>query len=175
MELARLLLADFVPDVTAIYAQPFRLVATVDGRRRAHVPDFLLAAGGVVGVVNVKPADRLAKPTAAEALAWPGVLVERHGWRCELWSGCDPVVLENVRFLAAYLRPGIVASEAVERAWAAVGDGEQLVAAEHRLAVACGQPPHLVRPALLALLWSGRLVTDLARPLSGASILWRSR
>lgn len=176
LELARLLLADFDPDIAAIYAQPFRLVAVVDGRRRAHVPDFLLAsASGVVRVVNVKPADRLANPKVAEALAWPGVLVERHGWRYEIWSGCDPVVLDNVRFLAAYRRPGIVAGGAVEQAWAVVGDGELLAVAEHRLAVACDQPSHAVRPALLALLWSGLLVTDLTRPLSGASILWRSR
>ncbi len=175
LELARLLLADFDPDVTAIYAQPLRLVAVVDGRRRAHVPDLLLAsASGVVRVVNVKPADRLAKPKIAEALAWPGALVERHGWRYEIWSGCDPVMLDNVRFLAAYRRPGIVAGAAVEQAWAAVRDGEQLAVAEHRLAMARGQPSHTVRPALLALLWSGRLVTDLTRPLSGASTLRRS-
>jgi hypothetical protein len=176
LELARLLLADFDPDITAIYAQPLRLVAMVDGRRRAHVPDFLLAsASGMVRVVNVKPADRLAKPKIAEALAWPGALVERHGWRYEIWSGCDPVVLDNVHFLAAYRRPGIVAGEAIEQAWAAVRDGEQLAVAEHRLAVAHDQPPQAIRPALLALLWSARLVTDLTRPLSGASILRRSR
>jgi hypothetical protein len=176
LELARLLLADFDPEVSGIYAQPFRLVAMVDRRRRAHVPDFLLAsASGVVRVVNVKPATRLAKPKIAEALAWPGVLVERHGWRYEIWSGCDPAVLDNVRFLAAYRRPGIVAGGAIEQAWAAVRGGEQLAVAEHRLAVARGQPPPAVRPALLALLWSGRLVTDLTRPLSGASILWRRK
>jgi hypothetical protein len=176
LELARLLLADFDPDVTAIYAQPFRLAGVVSGRRRAHVPDFLLAfVSGVVRVVNVKPADRLTKPKIAEALAWPSALVERHGWQCEVWSGCDPVVVDNVRFLAAYRRPGIVAGGAVEQAWAAVRDGEQLAVAEHRLAVEVGLPPRAVRLALGALLWSGRLVTDLTWPLSGASILWRGR
>jgi len=173
LELARLLLADFDPDVEGIHAQPCRLVALVGGRARAHVPDFLLAsASGVVRVVNVKPADQRARPEVAEALEWPREVFERRGWRHETWSGCDPVVLDNVRFLAAYRRPGIVAEKAVGRAWAAVRDGEQLAVAERRLAQ--GQPPHAVRPALLALLWSGRLVTDLTRPLSGASILRRN-
>jgi hypothetical protein len=42
LELARLLLAVFDPDVTAIAAQPFLLRAQVSGRVRRHVPDFLL-------------------------------------------------------------------------------------------------------------------------------------
>jgi hypothetical protein len=96
----------------------------------------------------------------------------RHGWQHEIWTGCDQVVLDNVRFLAAYRRPGVVADQAVEQAWTMVRDGEQLAVAEWRLAA--GRPPHTARPALLALLWSGRLATDLTRPLSGASILRRN-
>jgi hypothetical protein len=53
-------------------------------------------------VVNVKPAAKLAKPRTAEALAWPGQLIEGHGWQYEIWSGADPVLLANLRFLAGY-------------------------------------------------------------------------
>ncbi|MGP4088590.1 TnsA-like heteromeric transposase endonuclease subunit [Streptomyces sp. KR55] len=42
LELTRLLYADFDKDVTAVFAQPFLLSTTVDGRRRRHVPDFLV-------------------------------------------------------------------------------------------------------------------------------------
>ncbi len=42
LELARLLLADFDPQVTAIAAQPFLVAAPSQGRTRLHVPDFLL-------------------------------------------------------------------------------------------------------------------------------------
>jgi len=42
LELARLLLADFDPDVVSIFAQPCLLKAVVEGRARRHVPDFLL-------------------------------------------------------------------------------------------------------------------------------------
>jgi hypothetical protein len=172
LELARLLLADFDPDVVGIYSQPCRLVTRRDGRQRHHVPDFLLVSSdGVVTVVNVKPAHRLADPVVAEALDWPGVLLAGHGWRYEVWSGCDPVVLDNVRFLAGYRRREVIPDEAVDRACRAVVDGEPLAVAERRLAA--GGPSHGTRPALLAALWRGRLSADLTRPLSGTSILRR--
>ncbi|HEY3958654.1 MAG TPA: TnsA-like heteromeric transposase endonuclease subunit [Streptosporangiaceae bacterium] len=172
LELARLLLADFDPLVQQIYAQPFRLVACAGGRVRRHVPDFLLVTkAGTARLVNVKPAARLQDPVIAEALAWPGVLAEEHGWEYEVWSGADVTLLDNVRFLAGYRRAGVVPAEEVERAWQLVRDGEQLADAELRLAGE--RPRHEARPALLALLWAGRLVTDLTRPLSGESVLRR--
>lgn len=173
LELARLLLADMDPAVRGIYAQPFYVTARVGGRTRRHVPDFLLVmASGAVRVVNVKPSDRLADAKVAEALAWPGELVERHGWEYEIWSGADRVLLENVRFLAAYRRPGVVPEADIERAWQCVRDGDRLADAERRLAD--GRPAEEARPALLALVWSGRLTTDLSRPLGGDWVLRRS-
>lgn len=109
LELARLLLADFDRDVTAIAAQPFLLQARVTGAGRRHVPDFLLVhADNSVRAVNVKPAERLADPTIAEALEWPGRLFQAHGWEHEIWSGVDLVLLANLRFLAGYRRPGLL-------------------------------------------------------------------
>ncbi|MEV7720433.1 TnsA-like heteromeric transposase endonuclease subunit [Streptomyces sp. NPDC088184] len=172
LELARLLLADFDPAVRGIFAQPCRLVVRIGDRVRHHVPDFLLVKGsGTVRVVNVKPAVRLQDPKIAEALEWPGKLVERHGWEYEIWSGADRVLLENVRFLAAYRRPGIVPESEVEEAWQQVTDGDLMAVAERRLA--SDRPVHEARPPLMALLWSGRLTTDLSRPLSGESVLRR--
>lgn len=61
------------------------------------MPDFLLVrADHTVQVVNVKPAARLADPTVAEALAWPGPLFEARGWDHEIWTGASPVLLANV-------------------------------------------------------------------------------
>ena len=133
LELARLLLADFDPQVQRIYAQPFRLVARAGGRVRHHVPDFLLVTvAGTARLVNVKPAERLKDPEIAEALAWPGVLARRHGWEYEVWSGADVTVLENIRFLAGYRRPGVVPAAEIERAWECVRDGEQVADAGRR-------------------------------------------
>jgi hypothetical protein len=170
LELARLLLADFDPDVDRVWAQPGLLEAPVEGKVRRHVPDFLLISpAGAVTVVNVKPASRLTDPKVAAALAWPGALVTGHGWGYEVWSGGDPVVVENVRFLAAYRRPGLVDETAVAAALGHVEDGEPLGVVEARLGA--GGPGWTVRPLLLTLLWRHHLVTDLSRPLSADSPL----
>ncbi|MFI1486503.1 TnsA-like heteromeric transposase endonuclease subunit [Streptomyces sp. NPDC020747] len=114
LELARLLLADFDPEVRGIFAQPCRLTARVGDRVRHHVPDFPMAMrSGTVRVVNVKPADRLLDAKIAEALAWPGELFQQHGWATR--SGPEPIVCcwRNIRFLAGYRRPGVVPENAV--------------------------------------------------------------
>ena len=64
-----------------------------------------LGRDGVVSVVNVKPADRLADPKVAEALGWAGAVFAERGWRHEIWTGAPAVQLANVRFLAAYRDP----------------------------------------------------------------------
>jgi hypothetical protein len=169
-ELARLLLADFDPDVAVIAAQPFLLRAPVSGRVRRHVPDFLLLhADQTVRVVNVKPAARLADPVVAEALAWPGELFEARGWVHEIWSGADPVVLANVRFLAGYRRPGMPPDAVAGAVLDVIGPGECLGGLLDRLEPAWPRP--LAKAAVLRLLWQRRLSTDLSRPLDAGSVL----
>ena len=171
LELARLLLADFDPSVAAIAAQPFYLTASVNGKERNHVPDFLLLdREGAVSVVNVKPAGLLADPKVAEALGWAGAVFAERGWRHEIWSGAPAVQLANVRFLAAYRDParidptlvaalsdtlvGPVRLGELERAWPQRGDD--------------------ARAAALHLLWRGVVRTDLSVPLSADVMLERA-
>ena len=170
LELARLLLADFDPGVTAIAAQPFLLRAQAGGRLRRHVPDFLLVrADRTVQVVNVKPAARLADPAVAEALAWPGALFEARGWDHEIWTGASPVLLENVRFLADYRRPGIPPDDVASAILGEVRPGERLGGLLDRLERAWPRPA--AKAAVLQLLWQRRLSTDLSRPLDAGSAL----
>ncbi|SRR5712691_4955950 len=170
LELARLLLADFDPDVTAIAAQPFLLRAHVCGRVRRHVPDFLLVhADRTVRVVNVKPAARMADPAVAEALAWPGELFEARGWGHEIWAGTDPVLLANVRFLAGYRRPGMPPDDVTDAVLKEVRSGECLGGLLDRLEHAWPRPA--AKAAVLRLLWQRRAGTDLSRPLDAGSVL----
>jgi hypothetical protein len=173
LELARLLLADFDPKVGTIVAQPFQLSTRIDGRRRRHVPDVLLQDGtGTATVVDVKPAGLLADPTVARTLAWASELIHARGWRFEVWSGCDSVLLANIRFLAGYRRPWLFSEELVHQVLAAVRDGDTIAAVERRLAPR--QQARTVRPALLHLLWCGEVTADLGQVLDGATILWRT-
>ena len=69
LELARILLADFEPDVVGIAAQPLQLVGPDAGRIRRHVPDLLLVnADGGVTVVDVKAPAKLADPSVQAAM-----------------------------------------------------------------------------------------------------------
>jgi hypothetical protein len=170
LELARLLLADFDRGVTAIAAQPFLLRAHVDGRARRHVPDFLLVhADRSVRVVNVKPASKLADPRIGEALAWPGRLFRAHGWDHEIWSGADPVLLANLRFLAGYRRPGLLPGDLLDEVVAAVRSGDTIGEVIGRVSGA--RRPGEVKAAMLRLLWQQRLATDLHGRLDADSAL----
>jgi hypothetical protein len=170
LELARLLLADFDRDVAAIAAQPFLLQARVAGTARRHVPDFLLVhADKSVRVVNVKPAGKLAEPRTAEALAWPGRLIEGHGWRYETWSGADPVLLANLRFLAGYRRAGLLPEGLLDDILAAVMPGDTIGGVISRMSRT--RRPGEVKAAVLRLLWLQRLATDLHGHLGSGSTL----
>lgn len=170
LELARLMLADFDPQITSICAQPFLIRARVGGRVRRHVPDFLLVtADGSVTVVNVKPAARLSDPAIAEALAWPGALFEEHGWVHEIWSGEDPVLLANLRLLASQRREGLISEELLAEVLAACADGMSV--RELLLRLQESVDPWLAKPAIIRLLWEQRLAADLRCRLDGDSEL----
>ena len=165
LELARLLLADFDPEVLGIAAQPF-LVTDVD---RRHVPDFLLQrADGSVLIVNVKPAERLEDERIADALAWAGRVFGERGWEHEVWSGANAQLLANVRFLAGYRRAALFESAIEAAAVLSVGSVLTIAETEAALSAAGVSDP---RPLVLHLLWSGRVRADPLQPLTSDSEL----
>lgn len=171
LELARLLLADFDPQVMTVAAQPFYLTACVDGRERNHVPDFLLVGSdAVVTVVNVKPADRLADPKVAAALAWAGAVFAERGWRHEIWTGTSGVLLANVRFLAGYRNPARLDTGLVSVLTETMEEPIRLGEVEQ----AWRDRSEEARAAALHLLWSGVLRADLSVPLSAETVLERA-
>lgn len=175
LELARILLADQDPDVVGIAAQPLLLEGFDGTRARRHVPDLLLGlAGGGVLLVDVKAVSRLVDPAVAEQFAWMRRVCERHAVPFEVWSGTDPVRLENVRFLAGYRRAGLVDGDLVAPVLNAavrpttIGNLERAVDAPGRRG--------LVRPVVLYLLWCGALAADLSAPLGlGTSVAAAAR
>ena len=170
-ELARLMLADFDPQIVAIAAQPFCLTASVKGKERTHVPDFLLLDGaGAVSVVNVKPAHRLADPRVAESLGWAGAVFAQQGWRHEIWSGAPTVLLSNVRSLAAYRDPARIDAALVAELTDALVGPVSLGEVERAWPSRNGQ----TRVAVLHLVWRGLLRADLLAPLSSETVLERA-
>jgi hypothetical protein len=170
LELARILLADQDLGVVGIAAQPF-LLEGVDGCRvRRHVPDLLLAhVDGALTVVDVKSAARVDDPKVVAQFAWTRAVCERHGFGFEVWSGTDPVLLENVRFLSGYRRAATVMVELAGPVAEAAADPVTIGGLERELARLA--PPLLVRPVILHLLWKSWLAADLARPLGGDTVV----
>ncbi|MGW0824720.1 TnsA-like heteromeric transposase endonuclease subunit [Streptomyces sp. NPDC002845] len=161
LELPRLLYADFDQDVTAVFAQPFLLTATVDGRRRRHVPDYLvLREKDVPLVVDVKPRDLLTRPKVNFALGWAREVVLSHGWDFEVWSEPPEAELANLRFLAGYRRDWLfdedLLAEIREADLHGATLGDALRAFPHH-------PDWKVRAAVLRLLWCQHFVTDRRR------------
>lgn len=163
LELARLLLADADRDVVAIAAQPFLLIEGTETKARRHVPDFFFQRlDGSCAVVNVKPADKVDDPKVAATLEWAGEAITAKGWAAEVWTGCDPLLLNNVRFLAGYRRSWLFDPAQLHAAEAAILEGDTIDHLEARLRDSGVVEP---RPLILHLLWAGRLCAELTAPL----------
>lgn len=164
LELARIMLADFAPEVVGIAAQPFQLIGRDGGRLRRHVPDLLLVnANGLVTVVDVKPASRLALPKVREMFDWTERLCALRGWSFEVWSGADARLLANVAFLAGFRRPSVVCEDLIGAVLAVAA--RPVTVGEVERALSENTPAALARPVVCHLLWRGRLAADLFRPI----------
>ncbi|MFJ8150570.1 TnsA-like heteromeric transposase endonuclease subunit [Streptomyces sp. NPDC096048] len=169
LELTRLLYADFDQDVTAVFAQPFLLSTTVEGRQRRHVPDYLvLRDKDVPLVVDVKPRHLLTRPKVNSALGWAREVVLSRGWDFQMWTEPPEAELQNLRFLAGYRRGWLFDEDllaeirAADLYGATVGDAFRAFP-QH--------PDWRVRAAVLRLLWCQHFVTDLTEPLSERHVL----
>lgn len=168
LELARLLRADFDAAVHRIVAQPFLLTVTVDRRVRRHVPDFLLIDEYGPVVVDVKPRARLSNPKVDFTLDWTRTLVERRGWRYQVWSELPAAELGNVRFLAGFRNPRCFDDKLVESIRQRELVGRTLGDA---LTIDFGRPPAQARSAVFHVIWNQYLTIDVAKPLSRSTML----
>lgn len=167
LELARLMRADFDPDVRHVVAQPFLMRARVNGKVRQHVPDFLLFTSAGLTVVDVKPAARLDLPKVAATFGWARQVVEDRGWGFEIATEPDPIQLSNVRFLAGYRKAEGI-SEIILTALRSrrlhgltLGDAVRETNA----------PAPYARAALFHMIWRHELRVDLTQPLSSRTEL----
>ncbi|MEU4347057.1 TnsA-like heteromeric transposase endonuclease subunit [Streptomyces sp. NPDC023838] len=168
LELARILLADFDRSVVRIAAQPFQLIGRDGDRIRRHVPDlFLVHTDGLVTVVDVKAPSRMKDSKVIAQFDWTRQLCAGRGWVYETWSGADPALVENVRFLSGYRRPRLLETVLVPAVLEEAGRQATIGGIEAALAERC--PAVAVRPVVLHLLWSGALVADLHHPLGCAT------
>ncbi|GAA0330068.1 TnsA-like heteromeric transposase endonuclease subunit [Micropruina glycogenica] len=167
LERDRLWLADFDPTVSWVLSQPFWVSGRDGSVLRRHVPDCLLETTGGYVVVDVKPAELLDDAVVAAVMSWTRRLCEAKGWSYEVWSGADPVLLRNIRFLAAVRRGHAADADTLGNIARIAQVGMTIAEVED----ASGIEGTLARPASMSMLWAGRWVVDLSCPLTGASVL----
>jgi len=114
--------------------------------------------------VDVKAPGLLDKPGAREALAWTADVAHARGWRYQVWTSPDLVVLGNVRTLAAARRPRLFDPIDVTHAVRLCGDGARF--ADLELLLAQGRTGASPRLLLFRALWSGELRCDMSTPLA---------
>ena len=172
LELDRLWLADFDPEVGNIATQPFQIVGR-DGRTpRKHVPDILLVhRDRAATLVDVKPAAHLERPEVKAQFDWTRSLCREKGWRYEVFTGGNPTVLRNIRSLAVARRHSRLPDGLMEQAWIVLRDAGRLHFGEAltRKPASCDQA--LWRVALSACIWSGKVTADLDQPLSDRTLI----
>ena len=117
--------------------------------------------------MDVKPREQVNDTKVAETFEWVQRVVESLGWRFEIASEQPPVLLDNVRFLAGYRRRQSINESALRALRATQLDS---VTVGDAVRNADGAEP-LARAALLHLLWTQELRTDLSKVLSSKSIL----
>ncbi|USQ79725.1 TnsA-like heteromeric transposase endonuclease subunit [Ornithinimicrobium faecis] len=174
LELDRLWLADFDQTVVGIATQPFQITGSGAGAQPSHVPDVLLVhTDRAVTLVDVKPTEFLERPEVRTQFDWTRGLCRDKGWRYEVFSGGDPVVLRNIRALAVGRRPERLPGGVLDQARAVLAPGDvTLSEAVGRKPATCEDVSWHV--AILGCLWRGEAWADLRRPLGTNTVLTRA-
>ena len=159
---------DFSQAITAILPQPFCLHFKDEGKRRRHIPDFLVwLADGNRLLVNVKPRKYVSKPNNQRSFKACETLCESLGWSYTTLSEPDPIFLANLNWLAGYRRTPAHFTEysiqLIEKA-----TEQQTI---ENLLDGLGHAS-LVRPILFFLMWKRQLDFDTRSLLSNKSEVW---
>jgi putative transposase len=158
-------LLDFDRDVVGIAVQPFVLHFRDDEGRTEHTPDvFARLADGTGKVIDIRPRVFAGSDDFLRKCAATRAACRAAGWDFEVVDGIDPIFEANVDWLAGCrhelvdpldVAPSILATCVRNQPFGAL--------------VEAFGPASLTRPVLCHLLWTGRLVADLSRPLGDAT------
>jgi hypothetical protein len=161
------MLLDFDPSVVGFASQPFWLFWRDHGRARAHAPDWFARLDNDTGmVIDCRPAELL-RPDDALAFKATAQACAEIDWVYRVVHAHDPVLVSNVRWLAAYRHPRHHNASMTAAVVGAFEEPQGLLAG----AGAVGDPIGVL-PVVYHLLWRGVLAIDLALPLNDATVVW---
>ncbi|GAA2232111.1 TnsA-like heteromeric transposase endonuclease subunit [Promicromonospora sukumoe] len=157
VERDHVMLLDHAATVVGIGSQPFGIDLETDDGTRSHVPDyFVREIDGSVSVIDVRP-DELVGDDAAVFSATADAC-ELVGWKYRRVGRPDPVLIENVRWLAGYRHPRCARQELCSQVkdMNLARNPARLV----EVAQALGDPV-VTLPTVFHLLWRHDLTTDI--------------
>ena len=160
--------------MTRICTQPFQVTGLDGTDARLHVPDVLLIDDdGTATVVDVKPAALVEKPRVRAQFEWTRRLCRDKGWRYEVFTGSDPILLRNIKLLALGRRPGRLPDEYLPEVRARLDEPETTLGNILARRPVTGDES-LWHAAVFALAWSGEVTIDLRHPVNAETILQRT-
>lgn len=168
LEMTILLQLDFNQAVRFVIAQPCVLHYRGDSRAYHHIPDFLVGyQNGAAELINVKPRRFVETERNRRAFSACERAAVEMGWaystRCEM----NPILLANLKWLAAYRRPPTGLHEY----------GPHLMdAAQEPISIAdvisfAPVLPSLIRPVLFHLIWMRVLDLDLHETMNEKTLV----
>jgi len=159
---------DFDQSVVGFSSQPFWLLFTTDdGEARRHAPDFFARRrGDGAVVVDCRPDDRIRRRDT-EAFEATASACDLMGWDYQRVGALDPVLVENLRWVAGYRHPRFADPAMEERLRSIFALPRPLMDA-----AALAGRVMAVLPVLFHLLWRAELRADLSALLSEESVVW---
>jgi hypothetical protein len=159
---------DFSQEIKAVLPQPFCLHFQSDGKRRRHIPDFLIwLESGDRLLVNVKPRRHVEKPLNQRSFKACAELCEALGWAYVTLSEPSPIFLTNLNWLAGYRR---IPAKFNDYAALIIDKASKRQSIEDLLADL--GPAALVRPVLFFLMWKRQLDFDTRSLLTNRAEVW---
>ena len=159
---------DFSQKIKAILPQPFCLHFKSDGKRRRHIPDFLVwLEDGKRLLVNVKPRRHVEKPLNQRSFKACTELCEALGWTYVTLSEPNPIFLANLNWLAGYRR---IPAKFNDFAALIIDRASKRQSIQDLLADV--GPEALVRPVLFFLIWKRQIDFDSRSLLTNKSEVW---
>ncbi|MDQ3058008.1 MAG: TnsA-like heteromeric transposase endonuclease subunit [Pseudomonadota bacterium] len=159
---------DFTQKIKAVLPQPFCLHFKADGKRKRHIPDFLVwLEGGQRLLINVKPRKYVDKPLNQRSFQACTELCEALGWTYATLSEPSPIFLVNLNWLGGYRR---IPENFNQFAITIIEKATKRQTVKDLLADVGPEP--LVRPVLFFLMWKRQLEFDTRSLLSNTSEVW---
>ncbi|MGH7920424.1 MAG: TnsA-like heteromeric transposase endonuclease subunit, partial [Candidatus Dormibacteraceae bacterium] len=139
---------------------------------RDHVPDFFVRLSSGDGrLVDVRSSERVEKN--AEQFALSRRACDEVGWQYELFTGLDPEVSCNLRWLAGYRHDrSAPRDDTVEVIVGCFNTRIPLDEGIRRARAHLSLSTEVITANVLHLIWRQRLTIDLHRPLTKASDVW---